>query len=96
MTIIKRSRKVTIILLLAIMLLGGAFLSIRTLNRDGIEEDLRVKVGPDEFPIIFEDGNYENLDRARLIWTVNNLFESVYDFEFSEYGNSRRYHIKWS
>ena len=71
------------------MVLGGAFLSIRTLNR----ENFRVKIGPDEFPVIFEDGDYENLDRARLIWTVNNLFESVYDFEFAEYGNSRRYHI---
>ncbi len=71
------------------MVLGGAFLSIRTLNR----ENFRVKIGPDEFPVIFEDGDYENLDRARLIWTVNNLFESVYDFEFAEYGNSRRYHL---
>ena len=74
---------------MAIIVLGGAFLSIRTLNR----ENLQVKIGPDEFPVIFEDGDYENLDRARLIWTVNNLFESVYDFEFAEYGNSRRYHI---
>ena len=52
-----------------------------------------MKVGPDELTVIFEDGDYENLDRARLIWTVNNLFESVYDFEFAEYGNSRRYHL---
>ena len=52
-----------------------------------------MKIGPDEVPVILEDGDYENLDRARLIWTVNNLFESVYDFEFAEYGNSRRYHL---
>ena len=71
------------------MVLGGAFLSIRILNR----ENFWVKIGPDEFPVIIEDGDYENLDRARLIWTVNNLFESVYDFEFAEYGNSRRYHL---
>ena len=75
------------------MVLGGAFLSIRTLNRDALEENFWVKIGPDELTVIFEDGDYENLDRARLIWTVNNLFESVYDFEFAEYGNSRRYHI---
>ncbi len=73
----KKRQKVTIILLLAIMVLGGAFLSIRTLNR----KDLRVKVGTGEFPLIFEDGDYEDLDRARLIWTVNNLYESVYDYE---------------
>ena len=71
------------------MVLGGAFLSIRTLNR----ENFRVKIGPDEFPVIFEDSDYENLDRARLNWTVNNLFESVYDFEFLERGSSRKFHI---
>ena len=124
----KKRQKVTLILLLAIIVLGGAFLYIRTLDRDEIEErpdsallapeevsdpdeatevkdvkaesepeqeevDLQVKVVADELPVIFEDGDYENLDRARLIWTVNNLFESVYDFEFAEYGSSRRYHI---
>ena len=40
-------------------------------------EDLRVKAGTSEFPVIFEDGDYENLDKAKLIWTVNNLFESA-------------------
>ena len=74
------------------MVLGGAFLSIRTLNR----ENLRVKVGPDEFPVIFEDGDYENLDRARLIWTVNNLFKSGQDFEMVPINvyNSRKYYIE--
>ena len=43
--------------------------------------DLQVKVGADELPVIFEDGDYENLDRARLIWTLNNLFQSGHDFE---------------
>ena len=57
------------------------------------EVDLRVKVGSREFPLIFEDSNYENLDKARLIWTVNNLFEAIYDFKFGESGYSRRYHI---
>ena len=89
MKIDNKRQKITFILLLVIMVLGGAFLSIRTFNR----ENFRVKIGPDEVPVIFEDGDYENLDRARLIWTVNNLFESVYDFEFAEYGNSRRYHL---
>ncbi len=57
------------------------------------EEDLLVKVGTDEFPVIFEDGDYENLDRARLIRTVNNLYERVHDFEFGESTYPRRYHI---
>ena len=85
----KKRQIVPFILLMIIMVFGGAFLSIRTLNR----ENFRVKVGPDEITVIFEDGDYENLDRARLIWTVNNLFESVYDYEFAEYGNFRRYHL---
>ena len=79
-----KRRKITIIVLLVVMVLGGALLSKRTLNRDEIEEDFRVKVGPDEFPVIFEDGDYENLDKANLIWTVNNLFESFYDYEIIE------------
>ncbi len=84
-----------------IMVLGGAFLYIRTLDRDEIEEkadsalilqeedsdtneatelqdmeaesepeqeelDLRVKVGSREFPLILEDSNFENFDKARL------------------------------
>ena len=52
-----------------------------------------MKIGPDEFPVILEDGDYENLDRVRLNWTVNNLFESVYDFEILERGSSRKFHI---
>ena len=43
-----------------------------------------MKVGLDEFPVIFEDGDYENLDKANLIWTVNNLFASGHDFEILE------------
>ncbi len=78
------------------MVFGGAFLSIRTLNRDELEENFRVKVGPDEFPVIFEDGDYENLDRARLNWTVNNLFKSGQDFEMVPINvyNSRKYYIE--
>ena len=45
------------------------------------EKAFRVKVGQEEFPVIFEDGDYENLNKARLIWTVNNLFKSGHDFE---------------
>ena len=128
MKIMKKRRKVTLILLLAVIALAGALLYIRTLDRGELEEspesapltreevsdpegdakiqdmkaeteseeedvDLRVKVGASEFPLIFEDGDYENLDKANLIWTVNNLFESVYDFKFSESFSSRRYHI---
>ena len=60
------------------------------------EVDLRVKVGSDEFPVIFEDGDYENLDRARLIWTVNNLFKSGQDFEMVPINvyNSRKYYVE--
>ena len=120
----KKSRKVTIIFLLAVIVLGGALLFIRTLDRkeikdslepasvtkeevsvpdedkeaepepeEAVEEDLRVKVGPSEFPVILEDGDYENLNRANLIWTLNNLFEHVNNFEFSESTYSRSYHI---
>ena len=46
------------------------------------EEDFRVKVGASEFPVILEDGDYENLNKAGLIWTVNNLYEHISDFEF--------------
>ena len=65
---------------MAIIVLGGAFLSIRTLNR----ENFWVKIGPDELPVIFEDGDYENLDKARLIWTLNNLYESAPNYEIIE------------
>ncbi len=71
------------------MVLGGAFLSIRTFN----QENFRVKVGPDEFPVIIEDGDYENLDKARLVWTVNNLFESGHDFEIIEDESSFKFHV---
>ena len=60
---------------------------------DPEEENFRVKVGTSEFPIILEDGNYENLDKAGLIWTVNNLFEAVYFFKIIDYGFSVSYHI---
>ena len=124
----KKRQKVTLILLLAIIVLGGAFLYIRTLDQDEVEErpdsallapeevsdpdeatevkdvkaesepeeeevDLQVKVGPDEFPVIVEDGDYENLDKARLIWTVNNLFASGHDFEIIEEEPSFKFHV---
>ncbi len=52
-------------------------------------EDLRVKAGTSEFPVIFEDGDYENLDKAKLIWTVSNLFESgefAHDYKVEKRG----------
>ena len=49
-------------------------------DRDSDESISTVKVDPGEFPVILEDGDYENLNKERLIWTVNNLFESEYDF----------------
>ena len=49
-------------------------------DRDSDESISTVKVDPGEFPVILEDGAYKNLDKKRLIWTVNNLFESEYDF----------------
>ena len=57
------------------------------------EVDLRVKVGLEEFPVIFEDGDYENLDKANLIWTVNNLFASGHDFEIIEEEPSVKFHV---
>ena len=57
------------------------------------EEDLQVKVGESEYPVIFEDGNYKNLDKGKLIWTVNNLFESSHNFEIIEDGNSYKFYI---
>ena len=83
----KKRQKVIFILLLAIMVLGGKLLYVRTLK------DLRVKVGQGEFPVLIEDGDYENLDKARLIWTVNNFFENSYDFEIVPYYNSRKYYV---
>ena len=35
------------------------------------DPDIRVRVGPEEFPVLLEDGDYENLDKERLIWTLN-------------------------
>ena len=61
-------------------------------EKDG-EEDFRVKVGPDEFPVIFEDGDYENLDKAGLILTLNNLFEYVNDFEIIQKGWYGKYSV---
>ena len=55
--------------------------------------DLQVKVGESEYPVIFEDGNYKNLDKVELIWTVNNLFESSHNFEIIEDGNSYKFYI---
>ena len=88
-----KRQKITFVLLLAVIALAGALLYINTLDRDELEEDLRMKVGASEFPLIFEDGDYANLDRARLIWTVNNLYECVRDFEFGESTYPRRFHI---
>ena len=47
------------------------------------EADIQVKVGPEEFPVLLEDGNYENLDKERLIQTVNNLYAHVSTFEIA-------------
>ena len=50
-----------------------------------VDDDLniRVRVGPEEFPVLLEDGDYENLDKERLIQTVNNLYAHVYEFEIA-------------
>ncbi len=127
MKTMKKRHKVTLLLLLAVIVIAGALLYLRTLEREEIEEkpdsapiiqeevlepddaaerkdgeaesepeeeeDLRVKVGPDEFPVIFEDGDYENLDKANLIWTVNNLFASGHDFEIIEEEPSVNFHV---
>ena len=45
------------------------------------EEDFRVKIGREGFSVILEDGHYENLDKVKLNWTLNNLFEHIYEFE---------------
>ena len=50
---------------------------------DDEEADFRVRVGPEEFPLLLEDGDYGNLDMERLIQTVNNLFAHVYEFEIA-------------
>ena len=57
------------------------------------EANFRVRVGPEEFPVLFEDGDYENLDKESLIWTVNNLFEHVFAFEIIESGSPRKYRV---
>ena len=78
-----KRQKVTFILLLVIMVLGGAILllSIKILNR----EFWWVRVDATYYlPVIFEDGDYENLDKDKLIWTVNNLYASGHDYKFSD------------
>ncbi len=89
-----KRQKVTFILLLVIMVLGGAILllSIKILNR----ELWWVRgIGWTDFHVIFEDGDYENLDKAKLIWTVNNLYASGHDYKIIDrkyvYINGRRY-----
>ena len=59
----------------------------------GGKEDWRIKIGAIEFPIIFEDGNYENLDKANLIWTVNNLLESASNLHLTEDDSSFKFQI---
>ncbi len=55
--------------------------ALKATDSNSYESITTVKVGPGKFPVIFEDGDYENLDKPKLIWTVNNLFESEFDFE---------------
>ena len=57
------------------------------------EERLWVKVDTEEFPVLLEDGDYENLDKVELIWTLNNLFEHVYGFELVEAEIPKKYYI---
>ena len=57
------------------------------------EEDFRVKIDREEFSVIIEEGHYENLDREKLNWTVNNLFEHVFDFEIIRGGSPRKYSV---
>ncbi len=60
----------------------------------GEEEDFRVEVRPSEYPVLFEDGDYENLDKARLIWMVNNLFTSIInDIKVIEDGAAFKFHV---
>ena len=85
----KRRKVITLILLLAVIALVGVFLYLKTLERGAL--DFRVKVGASEFPVIFEDGDYENLDKANLIWTVNNLYASGHDFEVARTDSYKLY-----
>ena len=62
-------------------------------DHDDVEEDYYVKVGSSNFAVIFEDGDYENLDKVGLVRTVNNLFEHIYDFEVIEVGSPGRYFV---
>ena len=92
MNTMKNRRKViTLILLLAVIALVGTLLYLKTLEQRAL--DFRVKVGLDEFPVIFEDGDYENLNKAGLIWTVNNLFEYVNNFEITQKGWYDKYSV---
>lgn len=64
-------------------------------ERDQAVEEGRlwVRVGLEEFPVLLEDGDFENLDKVKLIWTLNSLFEHVYRFEFVEAEIPKKYYI---
>ncbi len=58
-----------------------SLMTLKVTDRNSDESISTLKVGPGKFPFIFEDGGYGNLDKAKLIWRVNNFFESEFDFE---------------
>ena len=56
------------------------------------EANFRVRVGPEEFSVLLEDGDYGNLDKERLNQTVNNLYAHVFEVEIATHSyDSRRY-----